>query len=308
MLAGGLVTLAMLSALYYFCGAMNTENAPWYFSSKREYQGMLLLMILLPVYIVASSVYSQRRALQIAGTVDKLNNLDLSTKIQSVSVSGLSFAALFGFLYAVLFNIPGNGLNFLVTSPTERAMIFGQTMIWMMLTSLLYVRFTTSREFRAASEQADIDIFEPSNLRPFAQVGLIDLLIIVVGLVVSTVQSLDFGFRPDNYSKALVILVPASIFLVIYPIWGIHQRMKQMRQDQLDELNLLIRNASKTLNAEDLHQLEVLLQRRERVSAAPAWPVDISTLQRFFLYIIIPPLAWVGAALVELIIDGILTG
>ncbi|MBL6691279.1 MAG: hypothetical protein ISP91_12890, partial [Pseudomonadales bacterium] len=81
-----------------------------------------------------------------------------------------------------------------------------------------------------------------------------------------------------------------------------------IRQEQLDELNRLIREASKSLSPDDVHQLEVLLQRRERVSSAPTWPADVSTFQRFLLYIIIPPLAWVGAALVELVVEGFLGG
>lgn len=299
-------TVSLLSFIYMASGAMNVDNAPWYFSSDREYQGMLLLVILLPGYILGSAIYSQRRALQIARTIDERNNLQLAGAVLHLPGTGTAIAGLLGFFYAILFNIPGNGLNVLEASPTERAMILGQTTIWVLLACLLFVRITTSRAFRKFSDDAPVDIFEPSNLRPFAQLGLIDVLVIAVGLVLSTVQSLDFSFRPDNYSKALVILVPASVFLVMYPIWGIHVRMKENRQEQLDELNRLIREASKSLSPDDVHQLEVLLQRRERVSEAPTWPVNVSTFQRFLLYIIIPPLAWVGAALVELVVEGFL--
>ena len=57
-----------------------------------------------------------------------------------------------------------------------------------------------------------------------------------------------------------------------------------------------------------MNTLEVLLQRRERVSNAATWPIDVGFLQRFLFYIIIPPLAWVGAALVEFVIDGFIRG
>ncbi len=298
----------LLAMLYVTSGALDENNMPWYFSSVREYQGMMLLVTFMPAYILGASIYSQRRAMEIAKAIDSHNNLSLAGNILNVPGKGIAVAAAVGFLYAVIFNVPGTGLHFPHADNTERAMMLGQILIWMLLACLLYVRIRTSRNFRAVSESVDIDIFEPSNLRPFAQLSLIDILIIAVGLVLSTVQSLDFSFRPDNYSKALVILVPASIFLVLYPIWGIHKRMKKIRQDQLDELNRLIRQASKSLDSDDLHNLEILLQRRERVAAAPTWPVDVSTLQRFTLYIIIPPLAWVGAALVELLIDALLSG
>jgi hypothetical protein len=55
-----------------------------------------------------------------------------------------------------------------------------------------------------------------------------------------------------------------------------------------------------------MEQLENLLQRRERVLAASTWPMDVGTLRRFVFYIIISPLAWVGAALVESLLEGFL--
>ena len=297
-----------LSALYLSVDAMNPDNAPWYFSSTREYQGMLLLMTLMPAYIMTASVYGQRRSLQIARMIDRMNHLNLSQRVTEVSLAGLAVSALLGFLYAVIFNIPSASLTFPEASPTERAMMFGQVLIWVTLACMLYLRITVSRAFRSVSESVEINIFETSNLRPFAQTGLLDVLFIVLGLVLSTVQSLDLSFRPDNYSKAVIILVPAIIYLALYPVWGIHKRMAGMRQQQLDELNRLIRDASKSLAPEQVNQLEVLLQRRERVTASPAWPIDLGTVQRFLFYIIIPPLAWVGAALVEFVLDGIISG
>jgi len=185
-------------------------------------------------------------------------------------------------------------------------MIFGQISIWVLLGMLLYIRIHCARQFRAASHQVQIDIFATAKLKPFAQVGLIDILIIVIGLMLSTVQSLDFSFRPDNYSKALVIILPAICYLSLYPMWGLHLAMKKIRQEQLTELESLVKAASKSLKHDDITLLESLLQRRERVLTAPTWPIDIAFLQRLIIYIIIPPLAWVAAALVEYLLAGFL--
>ncbi len=269
---------------------------------------MVLLLVLMPAYIIVSFIYAQRRSLDLARQIDAANQLTLSTVIKHPPKRAVLIAAVLGFLYAIAFNVPGNGANLLTTSPPERAVILGQLLIWSMMGCLLYVRIHIARAFRRASESVTVDIFEPSRLRPFAQSALTDVLIIVIGLVLSTVQSLDFSFRPDNYSKALVILVPAIIFLSLYPIWGLHQRMSALRREQLRMLNSRIGDASKALVDADVANLEILLQRRERVSSAATWPIDISILQRFLFYIIIPPLAWIGAALVELLIDGFISG
>ncbi len=269
---------------------------------------MVLLVILMPTYIAVASIYGLRRSSELAAIIDSTGTTNLSTTVTQFPLRLTLVMGFIGFLYAVIFNIHGNILNFFTVDAIERAISLGQLAIWILLGCLLAIRGRIAIAFRRVSEQVTVDIFEPSNLKPFAQIGLIDVLTITAGLVLSSVQSLDFSFRLDNYSKAIIIVVPAMLYLSIYPMWGIHKRMKLMRQQQLDELNALILTTPKDLDIAHLNQLEILLQRRERVSSAATWPIDLAILQRFMFYIIIPPLAWVGAALVESAIDGFIQG
>lgn len=188
----------------------------------------------------------------------------------------------------------------------ERAMVFGQMLLWTLLGVLLAVRIHVSHAFNRASHQVAVSIFETSNLKPFAMIGLVDVLLVAGGMVLSTVQSLDFSFRPENYTNALVVAVPAMLFLAIYPMWPLHRRLSAYRTCQLHEVNEQIRGALDSLQPDHMERLEILLQRRERVLAASTWPMDVDTLRRFVFYIIIPPLAWVGAAMVESLLEGFL--
>lgn len=287
-------------------GGFNQENAPAYFSSGRAFIGMILLVILIPAYISACWIYGTRRSLVLAAELDTNFGVKLS-QIITTFPRGLFLTFMFvGFLFAIVFNVPGNGLNFFSTTSAEQATILGQILIWSLLCGFVAVRFRIAKGFHDASCSIPIDIFEPSNLRPFAQIGLIDVLTFTGGLVITTVQSLDFSFRLDNYAKALAVVLPAMTFLAVYPMWTVHRRMAEQRDHDLIELDKLILAAPKSLDIERVNQLEVLLQRRERVRQASTWPMDIGTLQRFLFYIIIPPLAWVGAALVESVIDGLI--
>ena len=45
--------------------------------------------------------------------------------------------------------------------------------------------------------------------------------------------------------------------------------------------------------------LESLTSHIDRIRGMSSWPVDVGLAARVFGYVIIPPLAWVGAALVE---------
>jgi len=46
-----------------------------------------------------------------------------------------------------------------------------------------------------------------------------------------------------------------------------------------------------------------LLAWRAFVEAVPEWPIDVSTLGRFALYFGIPLLGWIGAAIVQHVLE-----
>lgn len=295
----------LLMAVFGAAGSF-TGDAPWYFSSQRAYEGMLLMMIIAPTYFAFVFIIGWRRSLELAETIDSFYATGLAATARLAPMRVFLVWGAIGFLYAVLFNIPGHGLTFFVTDNVEQSMIFGQLFIWTTITSLVGFRIRLALAFNRASARVDIDLFETSHLKPFAQLGLFDVLVIVGALVISTLQSLDFSFRPDNYSNAIVVALPAMLFLAIYPMHGLHRRMAVLKAAQLEELNRSIAASPKDLDSDNVQRLEILLQRRERVQHAPTWPIDISIVQRFLFYIVIPPLAWIGAALVEFAIDGFL--
>ena len=289
-------------------GNFDTSQAPTYFRSEGAFFGMVILLILIPAYIAFYFVYSMRKSDELAALADQYHNTALRPKVLQIPLPVLLAGAIGGVLYALLFNVPGNGFNFFTTNAAERATIFGQVFIWTMMGCMLVVRVHIARAFRRATQNIEVDIFETSKLRLFARVGLIDVLMMAGGLLLSTVQSLDFSFDPDNYSNALVILLPAALYLTIYPMWDLHRALVTKKYAELATLDTLIAKASKNLDDKAINELERLLQRRERVRNAATWPIDVAFLQRFLFYIIIPPLAWVGAALVEFVIDGLIQG
>ena len=55
-----------------------------------------------------------------------------------------------------------------------------------------------------------------------------------------------------------------------------------------------------------LQTLEPLLQARDRINALHTWPLDFSIWSRLFFYGLIPPLAWLAAALVEIVVERVI--
>ena len=131
---------------------------------------------------------------------------------------------------------------------------------------------------------------------------------VVGALAITTVQSIDQEFRAVNYVNGLIVGVPAALLMVNLPIWSLHRRLLKAKATALAEIDEAIANANKTVEAENLLALNALLARREYIKGLRNWPMDLSTFSRLLLYVFIPPLAWVGAALVEFVLDSYLAG
>jgi hypothetical protein len=102
--------------------------------------------------------------------------------------------------------------------------------------------------------------------------------------------------------------IPAIILLMLIPIWSVHLRIRQSKQQALTSIDREIRATSTSLESEPLQRLNGLLERRRLVSHSRNWPMDFSIFTRVVFYVLIPPLAWAGAAFVELALDSYLAG
>ena len=102
----------------------------------------------------------------------------------------------------------------------------------------------------------------------------------------------------------------ASLFgIVSLTLWPVHKSLVREKRTQLDAVDAQIRavNAQDIDNPETVSTLAPLLTYRRELRQAPEWPVDIGVIARLALYAIIPPLTWVGAALIENVVDMVLT-
>ena len=120
--------------------------------------------------------------------------------------------------------------------------------------------------------------------------------------------ALDAEFRWGNYNFALAVAIPFSLTLLLWPLWSIHGRIRDEKQAHLSRIDGWIQAANSATTTEDILKLETLLAHRDRVQAQRTWLLSTDVVSRVFLYLIIPPLAWVGAAMVERLVDQLAGG
>lgn len=295
-----LLILIFNAVLYVGTGLIDTEASTLGFSSQAHLIGMMLLMTLMPMWLLGCFVVTQRHSLAMARRLDAgLAESILNFPRRQVVVG---FGG--GLAYALAFNVPLHQIDLVLAGNGAMISVFiGQLVVWVCVGFLLSIRLYVGRLFYHLGKTIKISIFEQSPLEPFARVGMLDVVIVVGGLAIAVVQSIDAQFRMENYATAFLVAIPAGTALLIRPMWSLHRRLAERKKYLLEEVCLQLETASEKSSTADMAVLESLLQRRDRIKAINTWPLDVAIWRRLFFYVLIPPLAWSGAALVEVVID-----
>ncbi|MEH6592233.1 MAG: hypothetical protein V7746_18360 [Halioglobus sp.] len=296
----GLVFLTFNAALYTGTGLIGVESETLGFSSQAQLTGMMLLMTLIPMWMFGCFIVTQRHSLAMAKRLDD----DLARAVLILPGRYLLAGVCGGLVYALALNVPISQIDLVLAGNGPMIAIFiGQLLVWICVGFLLAIRLYVGKLFYQLGRTINISIFEQSALEPFARVGMLDVGIVVGGLAIAAVQSIDAQFRIENYATAFLVALPAAAALLIRPMWSLHLRLAERKKRLMEEVCQRLEVASEQTSAADMAVLELLLQRRSRIKAINTWPLDVAIWRRLFFYVLIPPLAWSGAALVEVVID-----
>ncbi len=177
----------------------------------------------------------------------------------------------------------------------------GNLVTWLAVVHVMMRRGLASLELRRLGrEHTKVDLLRLDALLPFGRIGTFHLLMVVLAFSLSVFQARDAECRWVNYSAALAAAVPAGIVLLLLPMIGVQHNVREARRRALEKLDHAIAHADRALEPEPLRYLGDLLKQRDALQHARTWPLDTTALSRIAIYFIIPPLAWVGGAIVEI--------
>ena len=177
---------------------------------------------------------------------------------------------------------------------------------------LIYRAFADARKFaQLARSLPAVDLLDREALLPFARQGLRSAVpgVIFVTFLASNLG--DTGFLLATGLIGFVVLIQNVAVLVI-PMRGVHERLRASKRAELARVNAAIRGEPGALRGSPLgsrNQLSLadLLAWRSFVADVPEWPIDLPTLGRFAAYIGVPLLGWVGAGLVQHVLESALS-
>ena len=272
---------------------------------QRQVIGTCILFMLVPTYLLCLQSYQRWRAPQLLNELEDLARPeDLALVLSRFQTIGLRWAIpaillglLFGFsqnrfVIAYLFEDPP-------PSTLDIAFFLGNGFLWAVAILMLAWKLAIGIALNRLGRHLLIDLYHLERLRPLGMLATLDVLSVAGSLAFMPLQALDAQFRWENYQWGLAVGVPAALALFLLPMIGVRstiQKAKDERLKELDaELGKLPRNAIAVLELHSAHQ--------HRIQSLPTWPIDLRLVTRVLVYFVLPPLAWIAAALVEQLLD-----
>ncbi len=188
----------------------------------------------------------------------------------------------------------------------------GTIMVWLVISTMVYFLILYAQLFAGLGrESVQVDLLNPRSLVPFSRVAIISSLAMIGGLALFPLMYLDDGLNMQSVLPGVIGMGVPMLVMFAIPIWPVHQRLVAAKESALTDLNQRIEvcrssTPAEALSNEQLEAINPLLQYRREILQAPAWPFDASSVTRLMLYLVIVPLTWAGAALIEMLMESYL--
>lgn len=175
-------------------------------------------------------------------------------------------------------------------------------LVWLVTSCAVHGLVDNARLFRRLTLAVSVDLLDTRALMPFGRMAVSSTLMVFGSMAAMGIMWVGPATSPWTTIPGLVPLTGALIFLFLAPVWPLHQRLKSAKRLELARLQDKI-NAERTVGSASYEQLAPLLAFRREILHTHEWPFDVSMMTSFGLYVVIVPLTWIGAALIENVVD-----
>ena len=298
--------------LFALSGAFDPDSRARGFGSASSFLFFsVLIAYIIPVFhFISERTVAALQVLRNNGNVDPDSTLRVEARIHRkprrwfAIVLGIAAAA------AVVHNLllaraPGGILSESSRSTAAIAAMPGTTLTWLIMTLVVSALLDDARMLAGLAREVRIQLLNPERLRPFASTAVLSTLALIGAQAAFPILMIDSDAGLVAFIPGMIATAGPMVLIAIRPIWPLHERLAEARRSLLDELNQHIASAlpPEPAHPETLARLAPLLTYRREIQNVSEWPFDLGTMTRLGLYLIIPPLTWVGAALIERLVD-----
>ena len=188
----------------------------------------------------------------------------------------------------------------------------GAILVWLVMTSVISMLIQQTTLFaQLGANKVRISLLNPRKLLPFARVSISSSLAVIGALALFPLMSIESGINlAESLPGAVATLIPLIVIFII-PVWPVHRRLARMKEHQMAELDKQIEDytgieSNVASNPGLIEKITPLINYRREISEVSTWPFDAGVMTRLSFYLIIPPVTWAGAALIENLVDSVI--
>lgn len=294
------VSLLIYGVVYVFSEGVSVRES----IGARKTAGIFLLFSLLPSYLIFMMGLLWRRTEVVLSELKPMVQPAIYAEVQArlhylppVGTLFVLAAVAFGawqngyFIRSLLSDGPFSGL--------DAAMFLGNCLLWGVVGLMLCWRVRVSNGISNMGESLDLDIYRLDKLQPLARLATTEILVVAGAMAFMPLQSLDAKLDAANYLPGMGVGIPAAAILFLLPLWGAHRNIVKRKAERLAVLYA----QQDSISRDEIADLEPMTAHIDRVNSIPNWPIDVQMISRIFVYVVIAPLAWVCAALVEQMLE-----
>jgi len=226
--------------------------------------------------------------------------------VRLFELSGLAI----GFMVAYLDPQLSSGTEVSVTNPIFMWALFHTSLfVWAVFVLLGADLRVTRSYYYAGKNLLEIDLLNVQSMSAFARRGLRSALTWVVFSVIFSLFWLGEGTAARQNIFLLVATLAMATGAFIFPLIGVRSNILAVKNSELDRLRAEIRVERKSImkpisaDRTTSPRLANLIAYYQLVERAREWPIDAVNILKFCLYMLIGLGSWLGAAIVERLLD-----
>lgn len=194
-----------------------------------------------------------------------------------------------------------------VFQPDSVPGVIGTVLVWLVATSLTSCFLRNSQVFaEVGAEHLRVDLLRPEGIEMLGQAAALPVLGLMATQVLYPFLWIGGDINLGIVGPGFAVTTAALIFLFVRQVLPVHRRLVTLKHNALREIDERISKLDS--GPENLLLLNAHIEHRKYLQDSPEWPFRLGTLARWTFYLLIPPLTWVGAALIEMLVDSWIGG
>ena len=184
--------------------------------------------------------------------------------------------------------------------------IAGTLLTWCMMTTVISSLIQNSYLIDdLTNDLKQIDIFRKQPWQPLARVAIASSLALIGSNAIFPLLFIDSGTEAaSKILPGMALSIPAVAAMVMVPLATTRRKIAAQKEARLLSIDQAIAKLPDPRTHVEMQSLNTLLDQRNHLQRVSSWPLNLGNIGRLLFYIFIPPLTWVGAALIERLVDG----